>query len=79
MVTLLSRVDTLPAKEDENVTEVLFTSVILDANEELFVVRLLCRPSNLVATEELFVVNVLFTVLIEESSEDDAVVNDELS
>lgn len=79
MVTLLSRVDTLPAKEDEKVTEVLFTSVMLAANEELLVVRPLCRLSSLVAMEELFVVNVLFTVLIEESSEAEVVTNEELS
>lgn len=41
VVTLLSRVDTLPANEEENVTEVLFTSVILAANDELLFVRLL--------------------------------------
>ena len=79
MVTLLSRVDTLPAKEDEKVTEVLFTSVMLAANEELLVVRPLCRLSSLVAIEELFVVNVLFTVFIEESNEAEVVTNEELS
>lgn len=57
----------------------LLTSVILAASEELFAFMLLCRPSNLVATEELFVVKVLFTVLIEESSDADVVINEEFS
>ena len=79
MVTLLSRVDILPANEEENVTEVLFTSVMLAAKEELSAVKLLCKLSNLVAMEELLVVNVLFTVLIEESSEAEVFTKDELS
>lgn len=51
-------VSTLPAKEEENVLAVLFTVVMLEAREELFVLILLCSPSILTAILELVVVNV---------------------
>jgi len=76
-VTLLSNAVTLPANDDENVVEVLLTSVIFAAREELFTFMELCRPSILVAAEELFVVIVPFTVEIDELRDAEVLTKDE--
>jgi hypothetical protein len=79
VVTLLSKEVTLPANDEENVVEVLFTSVMLAAKEELFVFMELWRVSILVAAEELLVVIVLFIVPIDEFNDAEVLTNEELS